>query len=137
MSTTVEAAWWSKVQWRTHFERLWRSGFVRSTAIVMSGTAVAQIIAFALSPVISRLFSPTEFGIAGSFASVVNVLSTVVTLQYSQAIILPKTNKEAINLLAVSWFTTLLLSLLCFAACIVAPATINGLMRTTGMLIPV
>jgi lipopolysaccharide exporter len=103
----------------------------------MSGTAVAQIIAFALSPVISRLFSPTDFGIAGSFASVVNVLSTVVTLQYSQAIILPKTNEDAINLLGVSCFTTLLISLLCLAGCMIASATLNGLMMTTGVLAPV
>jgi O-antigen/teichoic acid export membrane protein len=103
----------------------------------MSGTAAAQIISFALSPVISRLFSPTDFGIAGSFAAVAIVLSTVVTLQYSQALILPKTSKEAINLLAVSCFTTLLLSLLCFAACMIAPSTINGLISTTGILIPV
>jgi O-antigen/teichoic acid export membrane protein len=102
----------------------------------MSGTAVAQIIAFALSPVISRLFSPIDFGIAGSFAAVVTVVSTVVTLQYSQAIILPKSDKDAINLLGVSCLCTLVFSLLCFAACIIAPASLNDLMRTTGLLAP-
>jgi lipopolysaccharide exporter len=115
------------------FGGLGKSAFVRNIAIVMTGTAVAQIIAFGLSPVISRLFSPVDFGIAGSFAAVASVFGTIVTLQYSQAIILPKAEADAINLLAISCLCTLVFSLLCVAGCMMAPTALNGLMKTTGI----
>ena len=47
--------------------RLKKSSFVKNVLVVMSGTAAAQIIGFALTPIISRLFSPSDFGVFGSF----------------------------------------------------------------------
>jgi lipopolysaccharide exporter len=126
------SAWWSKLQMRNFFGRLRKSAFVRNILVVMTGTAVAQIIGFALSPVISRLFSPTEFGIFGAFGAVAGVIGTATTLQYSQAIILPKKEADAINILALSCLCTLLISLLLLAACLIAPAALNGMMNTTG-----
>ena len=46
----------------------------------MSGTAAAQAIGFALTPVISRLYSPSDFGIFGSFDAVLTVVAAGVTL---------------------------------------------------------
>jgi lipopolysaccharide exporter len=123
----------AKAQIRNFAGRLRNSIFVRNILVVMTGTAVAQVIGFALSPIISRLFTPTDFGIFGSFGAVASIIGTLVTLQYSQAIILPKSVADAINLLALSCLCTLLLSLLCLAACLIAPDTLNGLMKTAGV----
>ena len=128
----VGAASWTKVRWRDRFVRLGRSAFVRNVLVVTTGTAIAQAIGFALSPIISRLFSPTDFGIFGSFGAVAGIVATVVTLQYSQAIILPKADADAMNLLAVSGLCTLLLATLCLVGCLVLPGALNGLMKTTG-----
>lgn len=128
-----KSAWWSKVQMRNFAVRLRKSAFVKNVLVVMTGTAIAQVIGFALSPVISRLFSPTDFGVFGSFGAVAGVIGTVVTLQYSQAIILPKADADAINLLGLSCLCTVVLSLLCLAACLIAPSALNGLMKTAGI----
>jgi len=80
----------------------------------MSGTAVAQGIGFAMTPVISRLFSPTDFGVFGSFNSVLYVVAAMITLQYSQAIILPKQDKEAANVFGSSVLSVILITLICF-----------------------
>jgi lipopolysaccharide exporter len=109
------------------------SAFVRNILVVMTGTAVAQAIGFSLSPLISRLFSPANFGVFGSFNAVASVVGTMVTLQYSQAIMLPKEDGDAINVLALSCLCTLLLSALCLVVCLVVPGTLNGLMKTTGV----
>ena len=61
------------------------------------------------------------------------IIGAVVTLQYSQAIILPKENAEAINVLALSCLCSLLLTTLCLVGCLVAPGALNGLMKTTGV----
>ncbi len=77
----------------------------------MSGTAVAQIVGFALTPIISRLFDPGDFGIFGSFSSVLGVVAAGVTLQYSQAIMLPKHDEDAANVFAVSILSVFTISL--------------------------
>lgn len=83
-------------------------------SVVMSGTAIAQIISFSLTPVISRLFSPQDFGVFGSFNSFMLIATAVVTLQYSQAVMLPKKDEDAINVFAVSVVSTVLITLLSF-----------------------
>jgi lipopolysaccharide exporter len=115
------------------FSHLSQSVFVKNLSVVMTGTAVAQAIGFALSPVVSRLFTPQDFGIVGSFTAVLGVVATFVTLQYSNAIILPKEDKDAASVLAVSITCAALFSLLLLTACLVAPQAINGIMRTTGV----
>lgn len=112
---------------------LMESSFIKNVFVVMTGTAVAQIIGFALSPIISRLFTPSDFGVFGSFNAVAAIISAGATLQYSQAIMLPKDKEDAINLFFVACLCTFLVSFLCFVVCLVNPAALNGLMKTDGV----
>jgi lipopolysaccharide exporter len=112
-----------------------RSPFFKNILVVMSGTAVAQIIAFALTPIISRLFSPSDFGIFGSFYSVLGVISACVTLQYTQAIMLPKTKADAINLFVLSCLSAVVITLLCLATILIAPAFFLNIMKTHSVWI--
>lgn len=100
----------------------------------MTGTTAAQAIGFALTPLISRLFSPADFGVFGSFNSVATIVAAGATLQYSQAIMLPKEKEDSLNLFFVSCFSTIAIFLLCLLFCVIAPSFINGLMKTSGAL---
>ncbi len=99
----------------------------------MTGTAVAQIIGLALSPVISRLFSPSDFGAFGSFSAVSGLIAAGVTLEYTQAIMLPKEKADAITLFVISCLSTFVVAALCLLGCLLAPAAVNGLMKTSGI----
>lgn len=98
----------------------------------MSGTAFAQAIGFALTPVISRLFTPADFGIFGSFNAVTGVIAAGITLDYSQAIMLPKEKKDALNLFFISCFSTIIITILGAIVCLIAPAYMLGLMKAPG-----
>jgi len=65
------------------FVRLKQSAFVKNILVVMSGSAIAQVLGFALTPIISRLFSPSDFGVFGSFNSISTIIAAGVTLQYT------------------------------------------------------
>jgi len=91
---------------------------------------VAQIFGFALSPIISRLYSPSDFGVFGSFNAVLSVIAAGVTLEYTQAIMLPKEKKDAINLFILSCLSTALISACCLAVCLLAPNFLQGLMKS-------
>jgi len=118
--------------WGELFAKVKASVFFKNILVVMAGTGIAQIISIGLAPVISRLFTPSDFGIAGSFEAIAGIIAAGVTMEYSQAIMLPKEKKDALGLLAISFFCTAVMSLLTLLFCLIAPATVNGLLKTGG-----
>ena len=115
------------------FAKIKDSSFLKNMMIVMSGTVFAQIINYAMSPIISRLFTPANFGVLGSFSAVSGIIAAGATLDYSQALMLPREKEEAINLFGFSTICTLMIGLLCALFCTIAPGTANSLMKTKGV----
>jgi lipopolysaccharide exporter len=93
------------------------SSFLRNVTVVMSGSAAAQVLSYALMPIIARLYSPSDFGLFGSFQAIAMVIAAAVTLQYSQALLMPKGHDDAANLMAVSFLSVLFVA--CFCALLV------------------
>jgi len=99
----------------------------------MSGTAIAQVIGFVLTPIISRLFTPADFGIFGSFNAVTGVIGAGITMEYSQAIMLPKEKDDALHLFFICCLSTIIIAFLCAVTCFIAPAYMIGLMKAPGI----
>lgn len=76
-------------------ERLISSTFAKDTAILTMGTAVAQFITVAAMPVMSRLYTPADFGLLALFLAVASIVATATTLRYETAVLLPKEESEA------------------------------------------
>ncbi len=92
-----------------------RSEYIRNLTILVTGSASAQFIALALSPVFSRYYSPHEFGLLAVFMSILSALSVIVCLRYEFAIIPARTVDDASALLQLSLKITLLTTLLSLA----------------------
>ncbi len=78
--------------------------FVKNVLTLITGSAISQIIIYLSILVLTRLFSTELFGIYILFSSVTLILKPLATLQYEFAIVLPKKNKDAINIMAFSIF---------------------------------
>jgi len=115
------------------FASLKQSLFLKNILIVMSGTAIAQIIAYALYPIISRLFTPQDFGIFGSFSAVVGIIASLITLDYSQALMLPKEKSDAINLFCLSIISAIFITLIVSIFSIIKPSVFYNLTKTRGV----
>lgn len=76
------------------------------------GSAIAQGLIILVSPILTRLYSPDDFGLYSIFISISGVISAVFCLRYEMAIVLPPEDEEAANLLGVSFFVASLVSLL-------------------------
>jgi lipopolysaccharide exporter len=81
---------------------LFRSKFLRNVAVLMTGTAVAQVILLLAAPVLSRIFSPEAFGVFNLFAAVSAVIIPIVHLSYGPALVLPKEDSEAGSLFSLA-----------------------------------
>ena len=98
----------------TSFERFRRvlpaGEFVRGAMAIAAGTGAAQLISVASSPVLTRLYSPSDYGVMSVAVSILFVLISVTCLRYEFAIPLPRDDVEAANLLGLSLLTNLAMS---------------------------
>jgi O-antigen/teichoic acid export membrane protein len=93
---------------------LTKSEFTKNVATLVTGTAVAQVLTFAFSPIVSRLYSPADFGFFALFMSVVSAISVIVCGRLELAIMLPKSDDEAVLVKQSAYTICILLSLLTF-----------------------
>jgi len=78
----------------------------------MSGTLMAQVVLLAFIPILTRLYSPTEFGNYSLFFILSTIIGSISSLRYEQAIMLPKSDRDAQVLLFISALLTVAVSLL-------------------------
>lgn len=92
-----------------------KSAGVRNFAKLLSANVVAQVIGLIVYPILTRIYSPEDFGLLNLFLSISGVLVILSTAEYYNAIVLPKKDKEGVEvfylcvciLLFVVGFTTL------------------------------
>ncbi|MEI7595031.1 MAG: oligosaccharide flippase family protein [Bacteroidota bacterium] len=88
--------------------------FAKNTTTLMLGTILAQLIPILLQPILRRIFSPEEFGAFSVYQSLIGIFTMFVTLRYDLAIVLPKKEKTAANLLFLSFGLNLIISTILF-----------------------
>lgn len=102
--------------------------FIGNVATMMSGRAIAAAIALLTMPIVARLFSPGDFGVAAMFVSITSIVATVSSLRYELALVLPKEEPEALTLLAFTYSVLI-------STCLIMLLLIAGL-ETTGISVP-
>lgn len=88
------------------------NNFIKSTLMVSGGTAIAQLIAFFSNPIITRIYSPEEYGILTIYASLIALVAGSQSLRYELAIPISGNDKKAINAVALSMFILIVFTLL-------------------------
>lgn len=77
-------------------------GVFRGMVTLALGSGIGRIIGIASIPVLTRLYSPEDFGVLAVFTALVAILAPLVTLRYALALPLPRHDGVAMNLLALS-----------------------------------
>jgi len=72
---------------------LWKGVF-----IISSGAFISQIISIITIPIITRLYSPSEFGILALFGALLGILIIFGSMRYEFAIPLPQKDQDAANI---------------------------------------
>ncbi|PZF90517.1 hypothetical protein C1903_02900 [Listeria ivanovii] len=65
---------------------LFQSTFLKNLTKVFSGNAIAQLILVALSPVLTRIFTPADFSIFGTYTSLLGIFLVISAFAYEKAI---------------------------------------------------
>lgn len=91
-----------------------QSAYARNVLTLMTGTTLAQAIPIAISPLLTRLYSPEEFGRFALYMAVASIASVLVTGRYELAILLPRQDKDALHITALATALSIAISALLF-----------------------
>ncbi len=88
-------------------ESLVKSSFLRNIFTLIGGTAASQFLPLIALPVLSRIYSPEDFGVLALFTGIILVLIPLFSGEYTQSILYAKKTEEAISLLGAANFVSL------------------------------
>jgi O-antigen/teichoic acid export membrane protein len=91
---------------------LLRGRFARRLTLLSGGTFFGQAILMVSSPLLTRLFTPAEFGALAVFTALTSMLIVVMALRYEFAVPVCRDAEDALAVVAVSGIVVTLLSLL-------------------------
>lgn len=83
-------------------KKIFKRNIIKNMSYVAGASFVAQGINIVILPLLSRIYSPSDFGILSVYTSVVGILTMFTGLRYYLAIPLPKQEKYARALLYVT-----------------------------------
>ena len=78
----------------------------RGVLAILGGTAGGQALALVSAPVLSRLYSPSDFGLFTVLASLAAIVGTVAALRFELAVPLPERERDAQGLVALGLMST-------------------------------
>lgn len=103
-----------------HWPKVPGGAFGRSVVTLASGTAIGQLLLFLAVPVLTRLYTPADYGALAVYSSTLTVLVVLASLRYEAAIPLPQDEDTAASLLALTFLlltvTAAIVSLLVWLA---------------------
>jgi len=100
----------------SYFNKLVSSSFLRNVITLSAGMGLASFISFCFLFILTRLFTPEEFGKWDVFMRIIQLVAILFTLRLEMTIVLPKDQKEATK---VSLLSLVILSLLSFLSLII------------------
>lgn len=94
--------------------KLRENKFIKNVVVLATGIAASHAISLAFAPILTRIYGPEAFGVLGSFLALLAILSPIASMSYPVAIVLPKRNSEAVGLIRLSIFSSIIISSILF-----------------------
>lgn len=79
-----------------------KNAFTRGVSVLVGGTVGAQILMVLAAPLLTRLYSPEDFGLLAVYAGLLGMVAVIASLRYELAIPLPESDQEAAGIVVLS-----------------------------------
>jgi O-antigen/teichoic acid export membrane protein len=107
--------------------------FARSVLTLMTGTTLANLVPVAVSPLLSRLYAPSDFGLFALYTGLAGLLAVTATGRYEMAIVLPADDADAFDLLGLSLAITVGVAATCAALVALLHHALPALLRAPSL----
>lgn len=112
-------------QFASHINHLLHSKLLHNTATLVTGNVVQIAIALATYPLLTRLYSPDDFGLVNVFMSIGGLLILLATAKYEDAILLPSSQNGAVATFQAGFCVTIFVTALCTISITLSPQIAN------------
>ena len=92
--------------------KITKGDFFKSFTVLLSGTLIAQIIGYAIAPILTRLYSTEEMGELGFYMRLTGFISAIATLRYEAALPLPKKDAHSFLLYRLAYLISMVVLLI-------------------------
>lgn len=92
------------------FHSIFKGTFTKNVAIVAGGTTLTQLLGVVFSPIVSRLYSPEEFGILSVYSAVLSMIAISSSLKFEWGIPIAESDEKATNVAALSFSVLLVIT---------------------------
>lgn len=120
----------NKIHLKKHLKK---GGVGFNIGAMLAGNMTAQFIGFLLAPIITRLYIPEHFGIMAIIISLVSMFTTIACMSYETAIVLPKNDDKAYNIVTICLIITFTITLILIVAVTFANEWFETLSKTKGI----
>lgn len=90
------------------------NAFLKNIGVLMSGSVLVQILVLTTAPILTRIYSPFEYGVYGTVLSIFAVLSVVSSLKFDLAILVEDSMKKVRELQFLSIIIVFIFSFLAY-----------------------
>ena len=91
------------------------SDFGKNVLTIGTGNVIAQVISLGAIPIITRLFTPTEYGAFAIYLAIATTAFPLATLRYSAAILLAESDDDVTNLATLAFVMSIVTAGIAFA----------------------
>lgn len=106
---------------RHTIQRITKSELTKNSAKLLSANVVAQAIGLLVYPLLTRLYTPDDFGLLNLFLSIGGVLVLLSTAEYQYAIVLPKKDEDARACFHIGFGILIGITILCAISAVFSP----------------
>ena len=106
-----------------------KSEFSKNVLTLMTGTTIAQAIPIAISPILTRIYTPEDFGVLALFVAITSIFGSIANGRYELAIMLPKKDENAINIFALGLIITFSMSFILLVLVVLFNEQITELLK--------
>lgn len=89
-----------------------KGSFASDVLTLVTGTTIAQALPVVVSPILTRLYTPVDFGILALYMSVASLIAVIATGRYELAVMLPAKDEDAAHIVALSIIIAFCVSLI-------------------------
>ncbi|MFC2153007.1 lipopolysaccharide biosynthesis protein, partial [Bacteroidota bacterium] len=106
---------------------LLKSDFIKNVFTLLSGATIAQIIALIAIPILTRIYTPEDFGFIAIYLSITNIIAAISTGRFELAIMLPKKKENALAIFKGTYRIVLITSLVSVCVIFIIKSLNNNL----------
>ncbi len=108
-------------------------GFLKNVIAIAGGTVIGQGIVVLASPIITRLYEPTDLGILAIYSSILSIFTVIASMRYEIVIPLPEKEDDAVNILGLALGIVFITSLTVGGICLFFGRRIADLVKAPGL----